>query len=317
MRKLLQFMRPLIKWDCRHPFLVVGISLVLAAVAGYFALQLSIDTDIANLLPKNNEYVTSLEKLQNTVGGEQPMQVAIKSPSFEANKEFAAVLIDRSMELYYDKANNFFFERAEFKKDTEILKDNALYLATHRELEEVKSFLEKEIQEAKEEANPFFIDLEEDEETADDGGDMDRFEETYQALIPSEYPVNEDSTVMVINFYPTGSKSNLTYLRDMFAAYDSLLTTMQPAQYHPEMEVLHGGRLQRHLNEIDSVMSDVFNSFASGISGVILLVIIYFSSKKYLNYRRGEEADQKHGIWHHILRTPVPMLVIGIPLLIS
>lgn len=318
MNKLLNFLRPLIVQNYRSPYWVLSIAVGLAIVSGYYALQLKIDTDIANLLPKANEHVKALERLQNSVGGETDMQVAIKSPSFEDNKRFAQDLIKQSLDLYDDRTDNYFFERAEFKKETEILKNNALYFATGRELQDIRQYLKDEIQAAKEDANPFLIDFEEEEpDTSDDSEQLSRFEESYEALIPSEYPVSEDSTVMVVKFFPTGSKSDLTYLRDMFTEYDSLLAEMNPQSYNAEMEVYYGGRLKRHLAEINSIMGDVFNSFASGISSVILLVMLYFFIKKYIRYRRGSSHEQHHSFWEHLIRLPVPVLIIGIPLLIS
>ncbi|MEX0994423.1 MAG: MMPL family transporter, partial [Balneolaceae bacterium] len=65
------------------------------------------------------------------------------------------------------------------------------------------------------------------------------------------------------------------------------------------------------------IQEDVFSSFALGISSVILLVLLYFFFKKYINYRRGYRVDQKHTIWSHLIRAPIPLIVIGIPLLIS
>ena len=82
---------------------------------------------------------------------------------------------------------------------------------------------------------------------------------------------------MLLNFYTTGSKSDIQFLEDMFKEYDSLLIEMKPMDYHAQMQVYHGGRLQRHLEELTSIMSDVVGSFVSGISSVILLVMLYFS----------------------------------------
>ena len=82
-------------------------------------------------------------------------------------------------------------------------------------------------------------------------------------------------------------------------------------------EVHFTGRNKRHLVQIQSIMTDVFNSFATGISSVILLVTLYFFIKKYVNYRRGSKQEQEHGFWSHVIRMPVPFLLIGIPLIIS
>lgn len=317
MEKILQFLRPLVKLNYRHPILVLAVSVASAFVAGYFALQLKVDTDLANLLPKKNEHVIALEKLQETVGGETAMEVAIKSPSFEDNRRFAEDLVEQSLALYDSTRNAPFFERAEFRKETEVLQNNALYFATPNEISDITTYLQDEIQAAKEEANPFYIDFGEEEEDSAEESNLSRFEESYENLIPSEYPVSPDSTVMLLKFYPTGSKSDLSYLERMFSRYDSLLAVMQPTTYNEEMEVRFGGRLKRHLSEINSVMDDVLSSFASGISSVILLVILYFFFKKYIHYRHGSRRDLEHGIFSHIIRMPVPFFIIGIPLFIS
>tara|TARA_R110002049_G_scaffold1018_18_gene7582 strand:+ start:3159 stop:5666 length:2508 start_codon:yes stop_codon:yes gene_type:complete len=319
MKQILRFFQPLLKLNIKHPFMVLGISLLLAIIGGYYSIQLKVDTDIANLLPADNPNVLALEKLKNTVGGETEMQVAINSPSFEANKRFAEDLIPKTLELFYPRYNDKFFKRAEFQKETEIIKDNALYLANDEELDEVTDWLQKEIETAREEANPFFIDFEEDEDEASspEENKAENFKESYDVLVPSEYPINEDSTIMVVKFYPTGAKSDTKYLEDMFAKYDSLLAAMNPASYHPEMEVQFGGRLKRHLEELTSIMNDVLGSFATGISSVILLVMFYFFIKKYIHYRRGKNEDLHHGIWSHVIRMPIPVLIIGFPLIMS
>lgn len=316
MKNVLDFFKPILKFNYSHPFWVVSISLLIAVLGGYYALQLKVDTDIASLLPEDNPNVMALEELSETVGGETEMQVVISSPSFEANKQFAEELIQRSLELYYPRYEDNFFKRAEFQRDTEVVRNNALYLASDKELQEVTQWLQDEIQQAKEEANPFYFDLEEDEDTEEEAS-TDNFEESYNTLVPSEYPVNEDSTIIVIKLFPTGSKSDISYLEDMFEAYEDLLASMEPASYHPEMEVRFGGRLQRHLEEFTSIMNDVLGSFATGISSVILLVMLYFFFKKYLHYRHGTNGRGRYNLWSHVVRMPVPVLVIGIPLLAS
>jgi len=321
MHKIIRLLQPIVEFNIRYPFWVVVIALVTALFAGNYAIKLSVDTDIANLLPKTHPNVMALNQLQEVSGGETEMRVAIKSPDFEANVAFAELLAERSLELYYPRRDFNFFNRAEFRRDTDVLKDNALYLATVSELEEIIEFLEDEIEIARQEANPFFVDFLDDfdddfDEDTDDRN-IDRFQEAYDDLIPAEYPASDDSTLVILTLYPTGSQSDIRYLEDMFEAYEGLIASLDPASFHPEMEVRFGGRLKRHLNEFESIMNDVFNSFALGFSSVILLVMFYFGSKKYINYKRGDHSKQRHSFWQHLIRTPVPVLVIGIPLMVS
>ncbi len=321
MHKIIRFLQPVVEFNIRYPFWVVIIAMITAGFAANYAVKLGVDTDIANLLPKTHPNVMALNQLQEVAGGETEMRVAIKSPDFEANIAFAELLAERSLELYYQRRGFNFFNRAEFRRDTDVLKDNALYLATVSELHDIIEFLEDEIETARQEANPFFVDFLDDfDDDFDDEPDdrsIDRFQEAYDELIPSEYPVSEDSTLVILTLYPTGSQSDIRYLEDMFETYEGLIASLDPLSFHPEMEVRFGGRLKRHLNEFESIMNDVFNSFALGFSSVILLVMLYFGTKKYINYRRGDQSKQRHSFWQHLIRTPVPVLVIGIPLMVS
>jgi len=320
MLKIIRFFKPLIELNIRFPYWVLLIAVSTALFAGYHASKLQIDTDIANLLPPTNPNVQALDRLQETAGGETQMEVAIKSPSFEANVDFANRLADEALKLHYERHNAPFFTGAEFRRDTEFLKDNTLYFATSYELDDIIYYLEEEIERAKEEANPFLVDFDDfdDEENGEeeDAG-LDRFKESYDLLVPSEYPVNVDSTLAILTMYPSGSRSDIRYLEDMFSEFQLLIDRLEPASFHPEMEVQFGGRLKRHLAELDAIMSDVINSFAAGISGVLLLVILYFSIKKYINYRRTDPRLQRHSLFQHLIRAPVPVLVIGMPLLVS
>lgn len=324
MQTLLRLFRPLFNLNRSRPVLVLVISLLLMSIGSYYSLQLikKIDTDIANLLPENTPSVKALNELKDQVGGETSMEVAIKSPDFEAAKQFAFALIDSSLKLYDKKRKDFYFKRAEFKREVAILENNALYLATDKELDEITTYLTSEIEAAKEEANPFFIDLEdefEDESEVEEesSGTLNEFKDIYREIVPTEFPVNEDSTVLVVKLFPTGSKSDTGYLEDMFSAYQQLLDSMDKAVYHPEIEVQFGGRLKRHLEEIQSIMRDVIGSFASGISAVLVLVLVYFFLKKYRAYRSGDPSSKKHGLFAHILRAPLPLVIIGLPLIMA
>jgi len=320
MSKFIRLFIPVVQLNSRRPFLVLAVAISLAIVAAYFASKLTVDTDIANLLPESNPNVQALEKLQETAGGETDLEVAIKSPDFEANIAMAEYLAEKSLDLRYPRYDDYFFSSAEFRRDTEVLQDNSLYIATIDELQAIKEFLQEEIDQAREEANPFFVDFSddfEDEEVEEEETDISKYRESYDNLIPSTYATNQDSTVVMLKLYPTGSKSDIQYLEDMFEAYSDMLNGIDVASYHPQMEIEFGGRLKRHLSEFESIMNDVFNSFSLGIGSVILLVMLYFFIKKYVHYRKGEKTRQRHRFWSHFIRMPIPVLVIGIPLLIS
>lgn len=343
MNAILTLLRPVLEYAVRHPWRVLLLAAAISAVSAGFASRLRVDTDLANLLPKDNPTVHALEELQNTLGGETTLQVAIRSPQFDANVAFAERLIEEALALHDARLDQPVFKRAEFRRDTEVIRRNALWVATEQEIEQIIDYLETEVRQAKEQANPFLIDFfdefdfeEEGQEqegqeeqppaqdlsgsgSSDSGtenaDDLSEFRKTYDRIIPSEYPVNADSTLLVLQLFPSGSKSNIRYLEDMFASMDSVIAALEPAAFHPAMEVRFGGRLKRHLNELTAVMDDVFRSFASGISSVILLVLLYFLAKTWFNRRAS--GSRRRGIAAQIVRSPVSILLIGVPLLMA
>ncbi len=316
---ILNILKPVLRLNYRYPGFVIIAALVIAIISGSFALKLSVDTDIANLLPDTHPNVQALERLRDTVGGETEMRVVINSPDFDANVAFADAIIPRSMQLINPRNGEPFFSRYEFRRDTEVLKDYALYLATHNELDELERYLMDEIEDAKLAANPFFVDFEDDFD--DDDGEPSyaraAFMDAYADLIPSEYPVSSDSTSIVLKFFPTGSRSDLSFLRNLFQHYDEFIEEMNPSSFHEDMVVKAGGRLKRHLLEIDSIMNDVLSSFSTGISGVLFMVMLYFFWKIYFSYKKGSREEQKKGFFSHIKRVPISLIIIGVPLLVS
>ncbi len=319
MKSIITFLKPIFRLSYRYPFIVLFISVVIAVIAAQFAIKLKVDTDIANLLPENYHSVQALNRLKETVGGELAMDVAIKSDDFDASKRFTQDLLKKALTLYDKRTKDNFFKKYDFKRNTRVLEENALYLATPEELSQVKDYLTKKIEEVKLEANPFYFDLDDDEDSENSSEERSPidFEESYTNLVPREYPINADSSVMIVNLYPTGSKSDIKFLKDMFSTFDSLVVAMNPSSYHPSIKLKFGGRLKRHVSELESIMNDVFSSFGLGISSVLLLVMLYFFIKKYVNYRKGSLDDQTHSFFQHVIRMPVPLLVIGVPLLLS
>lgn len=333
---------PLLRVILNAPLRAIVLVGMIAFIAGWYATDLRVDTDLANLLPEGHPSVVALNELKETVGGETPLQVAVKSSDFDQNLTFAEAFIEQALTLQDPRTNQALISRVDFRRDTEVLENNFLYVATEAELERLIDMLNEEIQQAKEEANPFFIDFFDDFEDDTDSENTDSenvngtgpnssqegvdeledFQQLYDDLIPSEYPTNEDSTLLIVELYPTVSKSDLSGLDILFAAVDDLIGQMLTNPEFASLEVQSGGRLKRHLNELESVTNDVLRSFASGISAVILMVMLYFFNKTLSARRRSGLMGKGAGglSWSaliQLVRSPVAVLIIGGPLVLS
>ena len=318
MSRLSDALRVFIRLVVRQAWTVVLLALVVSVVGFWFARQLRIDTDFSNLVPRDYPSVQALEALRETVGSEATVDVAIVSPSFEANKAFAEQLIPRALALAPSPQAEPYLNRVDFEKDTAFLEQNALYFATYAELDSLESYLRDKIRDAKLDANPFFFDLDDEEDESDDEAAYDPerdLQEVYDHIIGKRYPVNEDSTIMALRFYPSGSQTDIGFIETLYDDLDALIVELTPTAYHPEMKVAPAGRLLRQLVEVRAISEDVLGSFAAGVTAVLLLVVGYFFYKGYT--ARAGHRFSRRVLTAQLVRIPVLAGLIGIPLLMS
>ena len=249
MTTLFDALRPFIRWVVRRAGWVLALAVLVSGLGIYQAQNLNIDTNFSNLLPDDHPTVQALEELRRTVGGETDVAVGIQSPSFEANKQFAEALIPKALEMEQPDGTSF-LTRVEYRRDVEFLQDNALYFASNRELRTVENFLDAKVEEAKREANPFFVEV-------GDGSDSDstaqELQGMYGRLVGSEYPISADSTTMVLRFYPSGSRTDIGFIDNLYSSLRSVVDSIGPDSYHGDMEVVLAGRLLRQEAEIQEI----------------------------------------------------------------
>lgn len=322
MKEKHQYLSSIIGFITSNPLKVIIVSLLLSIYGGVLAMDLDIETDFSNLIPEDYPSIVALEKIRNTVGGEgSDVAVGIISPSFEASKAFADDLIPRAMAM--TRGGEPYLRSVEYRRETEFLSNNALYFATDEELVRIQNYLEDELEDASLEANPFYIDFDdEDEESNEIEGeeneeqeDLDEFDDLYNWLVGNEYPIHDDSTSMTLRFFPAGSQTNVRFIDALYRDMEELIAELDPKSYHPEMETVLAGRLMHRSIQVQAIRNDVAKTFGIGASAVLLIVIFYFLYKSY--YARSGGRFSAKILFQEILRLPVLILIIGIPLLMS
>ena len=322
MSRAFEALVPLLRFAVTRPLLLLALALVLTAAGIAGALRLSVDTDLANLIPEDYPSVQALERLRETVGGESTVDVAIRSDGFAANRAFAEAFIPRVLALT-DELGDPYFTRAEYRQDTSFLAQNGLYFATSEELDQLELFLEDEIEAARLAANPFFVDPLDDFDDLDEDGDENGegvadVAASLERIGGREYMVSEDSTVLALRFTSASSQSNIRRTEELYAALDRTIVDVGPARFSPDMEVVTSGRMLRQVVEVRTITDDVKGSFGLGVTAVLLLVVGYFLYKA-LQARTGGFGTRVTGrmLLQELARTPVLALVVAIPLLMS
>ena len=310
-------LRPVPRWIAAHPYVVVALAVMVGAVAAFQATTLRVDANIVTLLPPEYTSVQALQRLQDAVGAETTVDVAIASERFEDNVRFAEDFIPEMMALT-DADGEPYFTRVAFKRDIRFISENALYFATFEELDRLERFLRGQAQEVRAATDPLRMDLfptRLDSAELARQRDADRLRGDLAQLALSEYLVSPDSTTLVVQFSPTGSQTDLGFVERLYADVDRLVERMDPTTYAPEMVVTPAGRLLRQTIEVRSITTDVRNSFGAGVLSVILAVVLYFLYKS-IQARTGGRL-----VWRVVLselfRTPVTALLLTVPLLLS
>lgn len=313
--RLFAYLSPFIRYTTRYPLRILMVSFITALAGFMLASNLSIDNDLAKLIPQDYPSVQALEKLREQVGAENEVAVAIKSPSLPVNKQFARDLIDRAMELKQPRSSAPYFTRAEFRREVDFLQNNALYFATDSELNQLEQYLKDKAKEAKEEANPFYIEFEEEESESETDSLGKELEQMYNELVGSEYYLSEDSLTLVFKLYPNGSQTDIRFIRSTYRELQSAVDTLSPHSYHPDMEVTLAGRFLRTLIEVETITADVKSSFGAGVLMLLFVVVAYFF---YRNYRikAGSHLSLKF-IISEIPRMPVIAVIMALPLTFS
>lgn len=313
------YLRPIIRFVTRYPYLVLIVAIGLSVYGAMQAAKLDIETDYSNLIPETYPSIIALEEVRATVGGEgSDVAVGIISPSFEASKAFAEDLIPRAFEL--KRGGEPYLSSVEYKRETEFLRNNALYFATDDELDRLIQYLEDELEESILELNPFFLDLDfdDDEEIQDEGSreeDLEEFEDLYNWLVGNDYPIHADGTSMTLRFFPGGSQTNIRFIDALYRDLEALIAELDPSSYHPELEIVLAGRLMHRSIQVQAIRNDVAKTFGIGASAVMLIVLFYFLYKSY--YARAAGRFVPKILFQEILRLPILFLIIALPLIMS
>ena len=312
MNRTFNALRPFIRQVTRRAGWVLALAFLLTAVSFFMARQLTIDTDFSNLVPDDHPSVQALEDLRATVGGESEVSVGIESPSFEANRAFADDLIPKALDLTGEGYDGPYLTRVDFRRDVDFLEQHALYLSSNEELSRVETFLDEKAEQARLEANPFYVEVDDD---GDNEEDAEELQAMHDRLVGQEYPISDDSTTMAVHFFPSGAQTDIGFIDDVYTDLGDLVDEMDPTAYHPDMEVTLAGPMLRQQVELETITSDVMGSFGVGVAVVLFAVVLYFLYKSYRV--RVECTVPQQALLTEVLRAPVLALVIAVPLLMS
>lgn len=254
------------------PILVVGF--LLTAVGGYLTSKLSLESDLAALLPDSFESVQAVERMREEVGGADQLRIALRTADFQAATELADTLARRLVAS--ERVSS-----VDHENDVAFYESHALLFLDTASLDSLHNEVQRTIDAEKQRANPFMVDdlfADPEAEEAEDEGGLSGWEERYASELPDRYYTNDDSTVLVLNVYPAGSSSDLSFARSMLDDVQRIMDEVGPERFAPDMEVHYGSNIKNRVDEFEAIQDDIVGTAAYGIGGVFLLLVLFFRS---------------------------------------
>ena len=261
----------LVAFIMRFPRAIVLVTLVLAVLAGASARHLSVDSRLRVLLPPDSPSVVHLDQMAEQIGNHEDLFVVVRSPSREANLEFAGALADK---LAADEGIRF----VTFRRDTSFFEKNALMYATLADLLDIRRRVIARIQaEIRRELSPLG-------EYVDDVEDVDLSEEELKKRYnlkdrPGEYFETDEGRVFVIVARPRLPSTDFAFTKNLLARADAHADELKRslgAKAPPELTVSYAGIYNKNMQLARRLEKDVASGTAVALVVLTLTLIVYF-----------------------------------------
>jgi predicted RND superfamily exporter protein len=256
----------------RRPFVALAVALFAFAAATIGSSRLTLDPDIAELLPPSRESVQDLEALRTEFGGVGSVAVLVRGGTPEARRAFADALapeLERLPSMRYVEA----------RRPTDFFEDRALYFLEKADLETVRDRLDARRRYEVERAQ---LDLDDEPPPKVDLSDIRRKYDAKLRDFTGGGPAGErrlyyeDGEKLAIFARPTELASNLAFAKRVVGDSEAVIARVNPARFHPALEVELTGRYKKRVDLQSVLGKDLAFTGSLSLSLVLLYVAFHF-----------------------------------------
>jgi predicted RND superfamily exporter protein len=226
----------------RHGFITLAIAAVVGGVSALGASRLTLDPDIAELLPPTRESVQNVEALRKRFGGIGNVVLLVRGGTAEARRTFAdrvAPELERLGSVSYVEA----------RRPRQFFEDRALLFLDQRDLEQVRDRLDTRRRYEVERAQ---LDLDDAEPPSVDMRDLrDKYRQKLGGAtgsVTESTDYYEDANELAIFVRPTELASNLTFSKRVVRDVEGVLERVKPASVAPGLHVELSGRYKKRVD---------------------------------------------------------------------
>jgi len=280
------FIRKLARFYMRYPWVVLIATLALAALSYPRIAQLTVDTNLQALMPENVPSIENLENVLEKTGSFSSAMVVITSPDPDAAVRFADAMrrkVLREMD---------WVASADYAEDFSLFEQHKLLYLDREDLLTLKDWAEDQAAQKRDEileeltGLPVNIVL-----RTQPGPKMlsdEQIDDIRNRIEDPDSPVlsrgsqrvfqSADKEVTLLVVWPKDSTMGLNFSRQIISQLEQAAQELNPAAFHPDMQVEVGGRIYNRVVQFDAVIHDVQISGYISLALIIGLLTIYFRS---------------------------------------
>lgn len=272
-----RFLVALSSMQRRYAGWFLGLSLLFVAASVPLIQQLGLNSAWTALLPDDKLSVRDLERVKDRVGGLASLTVAVQSKDLPAMQRFARDLVPRLETLRGEVVRSIDWTVSDYEQ---FIRDNRFLFAEKDELQDVRDALDEKLKKETGKLNPFFVDLEEDEDPLDRA--IERLEskakrsEKKLARYPDGFYVHEDRDLLFMfvrtDLQGGDSKGTEWLIRSIQKEIDAL----QPQRYAKDMRVDFAGDIIVAREEHEAIASELVIATTLAVVGVLLAIYLFF-----------------------------------------
>ena len=265
-----------------HPWMIIIVAFTIAGTGGYLASNIAIKSDFASLLPDNAQSVKDLRAISDRMGGMGTLILEVDGEDLKAMQRFADVVVGK-LKTYPKEEIRFIDYKIDRQKA--FFEKNKFLYVKQEELEDMRDKLKERIRREKLKANPLFVSLDDDEDEAgEDALNFEKRREEYEAKgrkfdkFKDGYLTSEDGKTLLIVIKTPGTATGVNFAGYIVDKISKDIDTLNPASFHPSLNVYYTGGLQTLREEYYALRDDILVTSNLCVLLVLLAVALYYRS---------------------------------------
>ncbi|WP_233595609.1 MULTISPECIES: RND family transporter [Corallococcus] len=262
----------------RRPIVALLCALLLSGVGLLCARNLTLNANLADLLPESFKSVQAIKTQEERYGALGWVVVVGDEADPEQLQRFAQDLAPKLEALPG-------IRYVEITRPSRFFRDHALYFLSPEDLKEVERRIEARLTWERLHANPLFVSLEDDDPAPSlDFSDLEKKyggnAVTRLSNNPSEFYLDPAERRVVVLAKPETSSSDLTFSRKIVDEVQDVVKQQDLSKYGPGFHTEITGTFQKKLDLQSQITRDV--AVASSVAGVLVLLYLFLHFRSML-----------------------------------